>query len=661
MFRRTRSGAAGGRGTLSIDGMASQGNGRKAGLRRNAQQEADAARLSAEQAPGAKRPVSEVKSQASEMRSQTSEAISQSSEARKRPLETQSETILEAEVLPWKADVDEAERERSQQQKRDERQGRIVNFFSADDRVEVTPEEIVGMDSRSLRVLKRQRANELRRAALENPQPRVTMAQRRAVLAQMRRGLVTNQDEHNFLLLLPDGLRGKTAEEVFAKIAADARQVQILALAVGKNAQNWREVNAETVRQILTELQKDGEDYRTPVGFMKLRRYFLNNIKEKSSPALYRNYVQSMNALERAIYGERMEYFCEFELLRREADQQEESVPEKAAEIKYTDLASERSAEILSQAVVEGDAWYGGGLERHLNIHNLTKAGLAPKTLLKLDGVEIALSDIFQIGAGRSAAIAYVTTMDGVKVRAYYRTMMQGFWRYLPDYVRRVDGQIDTFCVGYGEESVTLPLALQLTLANLEMEHGVRVLEPSAEPEFLVGGTTFAYGSHQEYQTQWSSGRMRGDYYQEVSRDPLNQDSYLYRAEQKKAPYTLSVDEGRMPDFREKIAQFSLEMADSGTTKVEGFRSNDGQYNWMFCRDSKGRAWIGGVEAISPVTSTGLRRDYVMMGDLTTPLYEVSSQTGIYGDRSDTKGARQCMWRNYLSNVPLIQEYLEKR
>ena len=43
-----------------------------------------------------------------------------------------------------------------------------------------------------------------------------------------------------------------------------------------------------------------------------------------------------------------------------------------------------------------------------------------------------------------------------------------------------------------------------------------------------------------------------------------------------------------------------------------------------------------------------------------TPLYEHTSQAGIYGDRSDTKGARQCMWNNYLSNIPLIQEYLRK-
>ena len=97
-----------------------------------------------------------------------------------------------------------------------------------------------------------------------------------------------------------------------------------------------------------------------------------------------------------------------------------------------------------------------------------------------------------------------------------------------------------------------------------------------------------------------------------------------------------------------------------GRVIVDGFKSYDGQYNWLFCRDGKGRAWVGQVEAISPINTMGIRRDWIALGDFMTPLYEHTSQAGIYGDRNDTKGARQCMWSNYLSNVPLIQEYLRR-
>ncbi len=152
---------------------------------------------------------------------------------------------------------------------------------------------------------------------------------------------------------------------------------------------------------------------------------------------------------------------------------------------------------------------------------------------------------------------------------------------------------------------------------------------------------------------------MKGDYYQEVSRDPLNHDMGVGDLGHKKAPYTLSIDHSRSPNFNHKIAEFEVMVADLGNVRVEGFRSWDDQYNWLFARDMRERAWIENVEVLSPLTSTGLRRDFVMMGDLTTALYEHTNQAGSYGDRNDTKGARQCMWHNYLSNVPLIKEYLQ--
>lgn len=578
------------------------------------------------------------------------------------------EAVLDAKVLPWKPDpaVEEAEQKAAQARAQGEiQQNRIIAFFSADSKVEVTPEEIVGMDSRSLKDLKRARANELRRAAIEAEDPQVTREEREAFLQRLADGKVTARDENNFLLLVCDTPKDATPDfgKMFEQIAADPRQMQILAVAAGYNLGNWKQVDKEALPKILTDVQEDGDDYRTPVGFLKLRRHFLEGIRPRAKEQVYASYVRSMNELEATLYGVRLEYFRQFELLRHEARKLMPIVETKAArstEIELDVLTSERSAELMGRAVIEGDPWQGGGLERHLSTHALTLAKLVPLFTVRVDGMEVCLSDIFQLPAGRVAVMAYIPVRDAVKVRTYYRTTTQGFWQYLPDYTRRADGKIDFYCIGVGAESVTVPMEVQAALAQIEAMRGAKVLPSTMDAEFLAAGTAYAYDTRQDYQMQWSYGRMRGDYYQEVSAEPVNHDFDIHGSSQKKAPYTLSIDYNRSPDFEARVIQFEMEMQDAGRVTVDGFKSYDGQYNWLFCRDGKGRAWVGQVEVVSPMTTMGIRRDWIALGDFMTPLYEHTSQAGIYGDRNDTKGARQCMWNNYLSNVPLIQEYLRR-
>lgn len=574
--------------------------------------------------------------------------------------------VLDAKVLPWKPDAVETSEQKLTSSKTDSevRQSRIIDFFRADEKVEVTPEEIVGMDAAALKNLKRRRANDLRRQTLQGEAPRVTPGQREDFLQRLAHGEITAKDEHNFLLLIPSPLQDQAvdAPRIFEQITADARGRQILAVAAGKNAANWQDLSPTAVTMLLTAVQEDGDDYRTPVGFIKLRRHFLKGIHPRSSEQVYQSYVRSMNDLEQHLYGERLDYFRDFELLRHEARKYAETKPvarTRPEAVRLEALTDERSAEILGKAVIEGDAWIGGGIERSLNAHHLTLAKLVPRFAVKLDDAEIGLSDCFQVSPGRIAVVAYVPTSDGVKVRTFYQNGTD-LWRYLPDYTRRADGKIDFYCIGVGAESVTLPIVLQEALARLVARKGVRVMTGAYDPEFLAAGTAYAYDSRQDYQMQWSYGRMRGDYYQEVSADPVNHDFDNNSNNHRKAPYTLSVDYNRSPNFDHQVASFELELPEVGKVKAEGFASYDEQYRWLFCRDSKDRVWIGGVEVISPLTATGLRRDWAIMGDLMTPLYEPTSQAGIYGDRNDVKGARQCMWSNYLSNIPLIQEYLRQ-
>lgn len=588
--------------------------------------------------------------------------------------------ILDAEILPWK---NEAGSDLVQDLSKEEAEAelirkRIINFFTAPQRVVVTPEEIVGLDSRSLRELKRNRANALRKEALLAPEQQVELEQKQSFLKSLERGEITPEDEANFLLLIPSPLKDAEAGEMamFDKIMADPRQTQILAVAAGLNASNWQKVDRAAMRRILENVQTNGDDYRTPVGFMDLEAHFLRGIRPKAKEQVYRRYEQSMRELEQTLYGERMDYYRQFEKLKREAKGGETNGVETKKNVvvgrsaegsvgrkKLMRVSTERGAEMLGRARLDGDVWKGGGTERMLSTHDLAEAKLGPMYEVKVDEVPIYLSTLFQLPNGDVAVIGYVVMRDGIRVRGYYQQSAQGLFKYLPDYIRGNNGKIERCLEGVAKESVMLPMELQEQLMEIKNEDGVKVLSSAGialDAEFYLAGTAHAYDSLQDYQSAWNYGRIRGDYYRETSGEPINSDFGLDNMGRKKAPYTLSIDHGRMPDFSRAVMKFSIETTDAGEAQVEVFDGYDGQYRWMFAKDRRGRAWIEQVEIVSPITSMGTRRDFAMMGDFVTALYEPTASAGIYGDRGDTKGAKQCMWKNYLSNVPMIQEYLRK-
>lgn len=588
--------------------------------------------------------------------------------------------VLDAENLPWKNETGSSlGRDLSEEEAKAELiQKRIISFFTAPQRVVVTPEEIVGLDSRGLRELKRNRANALRKEALLAPDQQVELEQRQSFLGSLARGEITAEDEANFLLLIPSPLKDAEVGEMvmFDKIMADPRQTQILAVAAGLNASNWQKVDRAAMRRILENVQINGDDYRTPVGFMDLEVHFLRGIRPKAKEQVYRRYEQSMKELERTLYGERMDYYEQFEKLKAEARGDKNNGTgakrdvtvgrpiERASERKkLMRVSAERSAEMLGRARLDGDAWKGGGLERMLSTHNLAEAKLGPMYEVGVEEVPIYLSTLFQLSNGDVAVIGYVMVGDGIRVRGYYQQGAQGLFKYLPDYIRGNNGRMERYLEGVAKESVVLPMELQEYLAAIKDEDGVKVLSSDGialDAEFYLAGTAHAYDSLQDYQSAWNYGRIRGDYYREASGEPINSDFGLDNMGRKKAPYTLGIDHGRMPDFSRVVMKFEIETADAGEAQAEVFDGYDGQYRWMFVKDKRGRAWIEQVEIVSPITSMGTRRDFAMMGDFVTALYEPTASAGIYGDRSDTKGAKQCMWKNYLSNVPMVQEYLKK-
>lgn len=566
------------------------------------------------------------------------------------------------------------------QQERDARlQRKLVKYFSIDEKkIHLDPQQ-TDADPAKWAALRREMAENSRVEVLASYDVEVSESLREKVLSDIALGKIDERDLQNCLLKVKAARKagqGDLAEELFAKIDQDAKQKQILVVAAGGSMRDWSKANAETVRKVLEKEGERGLDLRTPVGFAKFKRRFLRGIAEKASEEQRKAYVRSMNELEKILYGRKLDYYRQFQSLLREADAEfERSGLEEGSErvessgvVNFVALREKLGEDgydavrnsLLQKAVIYGDPWEVNGREYRLNAQQLNKAGLAPVYEMNVDGREIYFSEIFQLDSGRPAVIGYVATdTDEIMVNSYYRGLTSGVWRMLPDYVRHPNAmKIDWYGEGYGRDSLVLPMEVQQVLAQIENKNGRKQLS-AVNTDFLFAGMTKGYDSKQEYMEKLSQGQMSGNYYDEVSRWPYDHD-FKIMSETKRPPYTQSVNVEIAPDFSKKIVEYVTTTHFVGPTFVQGFVSKNGEYAYAFDRDSRGRVWISQIENLtSAVTSAGLRVNWVEAADLTTSLYELSGIAGRYGDSKDTRGSYQCMWKNYLSRMPMIEDYVK--
>lgn len=489
-------------------------------------------------------------------------------------------------------------------------------------------------------------------AMIEAPDVAVTVQMETDFLEKMADGEFTDEDEAALLRKIRGPIdvpaRGQGGERILAKLSDDPWQKQLFTFCIG------RELNenddGELVREFL-EHRDGGMDLRTPVGFATVREKVMDWLEPQVSAEQMRYYQSSMDDLEQTLYGKRFEYYKAFEGLKEKAAGFERKIEVFGVDAGVSD-------EILRMAEINGDPWEQDGHQYRLQPNMLKEAGLEPNYQMVIDGQTICLSDLYRLHGGRMAVTAYVPTDEGVKVRSYYRSNSQGVWRYMPDYVKAANqGSIDWFGKGMSEESLTLPFELQAGLAIIEQNKSAKEIT-STNPDFLFAGTAQHYASKDEYTAAKRTGQMRGDYYEEVAAQP-KEAWFGILSRKKRAPESLQLAEGVSPNFERRVAEYSGQSALVGVTETEVYRSKDGKLNYLMCKDAQGRCWVGGVETRSPLTSTGLRRDWVAAGDLATPLYEYASQTDGYGDAEDTSRGYQGMWKEYVSKIPVIRQYLE--
>ena len=116
------------------------------------------------------------------------------------------------------------------------------------------------------------------------------------------------------------------------------------------------------------------------------------------------------------------------------------------------------------------------------------------------------------------------------------------------------------------------------------------------------------------------------------------------------------------PDFLKTVETFKQQSAISEEVTIEVIPSKNGQLQYLFCRDSDNYAWIGQIENLSQIKSTGLRQQWVDGGDLVTTRWQYRKEAGGFGSqRHPTHSHYVDMFPKYLSKMPVIKDYYKKR
>lgn len=277
-------------------------------------------------------------------------------------------------------------------------------------------------------------------------------------------------------------------------------------------------------------------------------------------------------------------------------------------------LGPEQAHAILSRAQVAPNpvGFHPCGAQ-HLTTEFLVAHNLEPRHTVMVGDTRIHLSQPYSHNGARTACVGYVEGPDGtVNVRSFYRSNSQGTWRCASHC--GFNGWIGK---GSGsEESTLLPIPVQKTLSQLaDAGLSTSVSHEDSHTAFYgalpVGGNC----APEEFASEVQASGF-GSFTQ---RTPDGQHG---------DPRSFCLDHpGQGPDFARREDVFDNPMPDGRGFQASVYRSNDGQYRYMFCTDDQGRAWLGGLEkADAPVNSFGVRTSALMAGDLAMPAVEYASQ-----------------------------------
>lgn len=342
-----------------------------------------------------------------------------------------------------------------------------------------------------------------------------------------------------------------------------------------------------------------------------------------------------------------------------------EQVENRRAEL--TRLSLEQGVRILERTGVEGSpiSLTEGHEMRRMGARDYFERGLTPQFRAELEGVKYNFSWAINLDGKRDAVISYVEMPDGrTTARGYYRSGSSGLWRYLPDYHKdEALGAVDYYGKGADEEQLTLPAEIQGALGRVVSEtwRGATEEDKKVNPAQVEAffGTARRMSEGKYYTEMREKGAIKDALGSEVSSKPAA--TFNKTFETGARPEQMGITGSGEVDFVHEKGRFGM-----STNIYEGavgrmYDSKDGRMTYLFLETRDRKACLASVQTKAPITSTGLRREWVKGGDLVTPLYEYASQDSGMGDPSDIKGRYVGMWKNCVSKFPIIKDYKKNR
>jgi hypothetical protein len=317
--------------------------------------------------------------------------------------------------------------------------------------------------------------------------------------------------------------------------------------------------------------------------------------------------------------------------------------------IQIEHVSPREASMVLNQTAIRGSDLQGRSLTNEI----LESENVGPIYKLTSHGsVSWLASKPYDIGEGRIAITAYVITHDMagghlIVARTYYRSNSQGVWRYLPGYIPSARSAIDIYDKGYGEESITLPWEVQRSLAQIATEQTPLSLE---HPDLVFAGTARRRPAKATYDVEVDSTGL-------LLR--IKETAFIGNNQLLAPEKVILQDPQQRPNYADKRAEWSTPSQMYGTIQMEVYRSYDQSLEYIMCKSQDGRVWVGGIEDNrQKVVSTGLRQSWIKGSYVTTPALEYVDQTDGFGNEAIRVGNYVDMFTNYLSKMPIIQEYM---
>lgn len=340
-----------------------------------------------------------------------------------------------------------------------------------------------------------------------------------------------------------------------------------------------------------------------------------------------------------------------------ETCQEADRAAENIGQSKITPIKKGEGLRILKKAKIEGDPiTFPEREERVISTKELKENDLEPKFRIELEGTKYNVSRAFRT-CDHDVMICYVETPDNeVFARSYYRSNSQGVWRYLPDYRKESEGEVSWLGKGVTEQQVALPLEIQGPLnavADLAEEK-----EENADLKDMFFGTAKRVTNIVDLHKYF---REKGQIDDTLHREVQDEAGENLKPWEKPNPELMKVPFEMAPDFGKQLSSFKMNSEQYKNATGRIFPSKNGEMAWLMMEDDRGRAYVASVQGRSRITSTGLRKSWIDAGHFAMPMYEYPDQSLGMGDENDRKGQYVGMWKNYLSKMPVIKEYLEAR